>query len=78
MSIFGTISCSPISCATRKLCLGLLRQLLPDLPHRRIEYVELEAEKQQLERHWAPGWKSQKALFGAAGKRSVRLDAYLE
>ena len=33
-----------------ELCLGLLRQLLPDCPIERIEYVELEAEKQQLEK----------------------------
>ena len=61
-----------------ELCLGLLRQLLPDCPIERIEYVELEAEKQQLERALGTRLETQKALFGAAGKRSVRLDAYLD
>ena len=61
-----------------ELCLGLLRQLLPDCPIERIEYVELEAEKQQLEKALGTKLETQKALFGAAGKRSVRLDAYLD
>lgn len=61
-----------------ELCLGLLRQLLPDCPIERIEYVELEAEKQQLEKALGTRLETQKALFGAAGKRSVRLDAYLD
>ena len=61
-----------------ELCLGLLRQLLPDCPIERIEYVELEAEKQQLEKTLGTRLETQKALFGAAGKRSVRLDAYLD
>ena len=61
-----------------ELCLGLLRQLLPDCPIERIEYVELEAEKQQLEKALGTRLETQKVLFGAAGKRSVRLDAYLD
>ena len=61
-----------------ELCLGLLRQLLPDCPIERIEYVDLEAEKQQLEKALGTRLETQKALFGAAGKRSVRLDAYLD
>ena len=61
-----------------ELCLGLLRQLLPDCPIERIEYVELEVEKQQLEKALGTRLETQKALFGAAGKRSVRLDAYLD
>ena len=61
-----------------ELCLGLLRHLLPESPIERIEYVELEAEKQQLEKALGTKLETQKALFGAAGKRSVRLDAYLD
>ena len=57
-----------------ELCLGLLRQLLPDCPIERIEYVELEAEKQQLEKALGTRLETQKVLFGAAGKRSARLD----
>ena len=70
MSIFGMISCSPISCATRNFAW--------DCCIERIEYVELEAEKQQLEKALGTRLETQKVLFGAAGKRSVRLDAYLD
>ena len=64
-----------------EICTKLLEVLLPGHKIARVEYIELESEREdapQAARARKNRPDTQKALLSAIDKRSVRLDAYLD
>ena len=65
------------------ICTQLLEYLLPECKIARIKYIDWDTDETAEEERHMPKTRSakpemQKAFFGAAGKRGVRLDAYLD
>ena len=65
------------------ICTQLLEYLLPECKIARIKYIDWDTDETAEEECHMPKMRlakpeMQKAFFGAAGKRGVRLDAYLD
>ena len=65
------------------ICTQLLEYLLPECKIARIKYIDWDTDETAEEERHMPKMRlakpeMQKAFFGAAGKRGVRLDAYLD